>query len=130
MSMQTFQEKHQTKVFNKYFCFFAFNQKQLIKGINRNFKYASLGAGLYAPSVFANKVIDKLEQIHKNAIAKHQQVTSKKDIIWDAFSNYECQISNDLTDAIESLEGYDITKEDIIAEWDAYFDYCCENDYF
>ena len=31
MSLQTYQEKFRTKVFNKYFAFFAFNKEQFYK---------------------------------------------------------------------------------------------------
>lgn len=131
MYLSDIQEKHQTKTFKKYFAFFAFSNDQFYEQMNINFKYASLGSGLYAPSVFANKLYKKLEHINKKAIKQHQKLESKKDIIWNAFSNYESQITGDLDDAIQSLENYEnITKADIIEEYKNYFQHCIDNDYF
>lgn len=130
MYLSTLQEKHQTKAFKKYFAFFAFNKSQLKEQININFKYVNLGGGLLCPVEFHKKLYDVLQNINKKAIAEHQRLESKKDIIWSAFGNYEIQITGDLTDVIESLEGYDITKEEIIKEYNAYYKHCIDNDYF
>lgn len=131
MSLQPYQEKHQTKAFKKYHAFFAFSNDQFSKAMNPNFKYRSLGAGLYAPIEFASKLIDELETIHKKAIADHQKEKSKKDIIWYELSNYETQISGDLDNVFCALSDYEgITKEDIIKEYKEYYHYCVCNDYF
>jgi len=124
-------EKYQSKVFKKYFAFFAFSNEQFYSSYNNNFKYARLGSGLYAPAIFAQKVIDKLSDINKKAIEKIESTKTKKDIIRYALSNYETQITGDLQDAIDSLQDYNsISEQDIIKEYRAYYQHCIDNDYF
>jgi len=131
MSIQYLQEKHQSKVFKKYFAFFAFNKKQLDEQINSNFDYVALGSGLCVPKPFAHKIMDKLGEIHKAAIAEHQRTTSKKDIIWDALANYEAQITGSITDAWESLSDYPgITKQDVLDQYVPYCNMCVDKGYF
>ena len=124
-------EKYQSKLFTKYFAFFAFNTEQFYSSYNNNFKYASLGSGLYAPAIFAQKIINKLSDINKMAVEKIQNSKSKKDIIRDSLANYETQITGDLDDAINALSDYtNISKQDIIDEYRAYYTHCIDNDYF
>lgn len=130
MSLQLIMEKHQSKVFKKYFAFFAYSNKQFEEGKNINFKYVSLGSGLYAPKEFAIKIIEKLDSIYKNAIEKRKATTSKKDIIWYELANYETQLTGDLTDAMEALEGYGYSEEEIKEEYKKYYDNCVKNNYF
>ena len=130
-NLSSIQEKHQTKLFKKYFAFFAYSQTQLEEQQNINFKYVAIGSGLIVPKDFVKKVISKLDLIYKQSIREHQSLESKKSIIWGALANYETQITGDPTDAIESLADYPgISKEDIIKEYSAYFNHCVENDYF
>lgn len=124
--LQSIREKHQTKIFKKYFCLFAFSNEQLHKQSNKNFNYISIGSGLYAPKEFALKVIDKLEQVHKNAVKECQSKHSLHDIIWYELANYETQISCDLTDVREVLKDFEgITEELLIKEYSDYCEHCC-----
>ena len=106
MYLSQIAEKHQTKLFKKYFAFFAFSNKQVEEQINVNFKYAQMGSGLIAPKIFAKKIINALSTINTKAIVEHQRRESKKDIIWGTLANYETQISGDISDALEALDDY------------------------
>ena len=130
--LNQFAEKLNSKVFTKYGCFFAFSNEQLKKGIKRDFgKYASVGSGLYIPSIFTGKVIDKLNTNHDRAIKQVMESNTKKEIIWYELSNHEAQITGDIDDSWDALECYPhITKQNVIDEYRAYYKNCVDNDYF
>ncbi len=129
--IQSIREKHQTKIFNKHFCFFAFSNSQFEKQANKNFTYASLGGGLYAPKEFVIKVIDKLEQVHLRAVKECQSKHSLEEIIWYELGNYETQISGDLDEVRRVLKDFDgMTEELLIKMYNKFYDYCCRNNMF
>ena len=124
-------ENQVTEALNKYHGFFAFSDKQFDEASTKGFKYVACGLGLYAPIDYAEVLVDKIRAIHKEAAKVVQTQTSKKDRIWYEFSNYECQIVGDYSDAVDALSSFDdITIEDIKSEWSAYWDHCVDNDYF
>lgn len=129
--LQEIREKHQTKIFKKYFCLFAFSTEQFKKQANENFVYSSLGGGLYAPSKFAMKVVDKLEQVHKDAVKECQSKNTLEEIIWYELGNYETQISGDLDEVRSVLKDFDgMTEELLISTYNKFYNYCCKHDMF
>lgn len=129
--MSVYYDKALSKLMTKYCCFFAFNNEQYEAAANVNFKYAAGGAGLCVPVDFTRKVIDGIHEIHVKDVAIKRATKTNKQIIWDAFSNFESHISGELYDVYDSLAGYPgITKAMIDTEYKEFFDHCCEHDLF
>ena len=128
--IQQFIEKHQTKVFKKYFCFFAFSKKQFDEQVNDNFDYISMGSGFYAPVEFVKQVIEGLDKAHAIAIKKCLQKHTLKQIIWYELGNYEVQISGDLTEVRAVLSDFNVSEELLIKTYNEFYDNCTKNNYF
>jgi len=119
-----------SKVLDQYGAFFAFSNKQFEESRKEGVKYVDLGAGLIAPQGTGKKIAAGIEAATKEGVAADKKEKTNKEIIWDAFANYECQISCDTSDAVEALDGYGFTKEEIQKEWKGYWNYCVDEDLF
>ena len=110
--------------------FFAFGQQQLDEKKQEGVAYVSLGMGLIVPKENASKVIEGLDTIHTEGIKQDISENGIKPIIHRELGNYETQISGDISDTVAALEDYGITREQVSAEYPAYFKHCVDNDYF
>jgi len=120
----------QTAIFDKYGTFFAFSAGQLNKGKKEGVKYESGPGGMVSPVGTVRKVYQELGELNDKKVKYELENNSIKDLIWDSLANYECQITGDWDDAVEALEEYGITADQVKAEYPAYFQHCCDNDYF
>jgi hypothetical protein len=110
--------------------FFAFSDEQLDESKQEGVVYVSLGMGLIAPKENASKIIEGLESIHTEGIKQDISENGIKPIIHRELGNYETQISGDISDTVAALGDYGITREQVSAEYPAYFQHCVDNDYF
>ncbi len=124
-------ETLQTELFNSTGAFFAFNQKQLDEGTQPGVTYASLGAGMICPKDNIDDLVSGLAEIRENGIKLDIEANGLKAIIHRELANHEAQITMDIADTADALEGYPgITSETIQAEWEEFFQHCIDNDYF
>jgi hypothetical protein len=120
----------QTALFKETGAFFAFSKKQFCEQKKDGVVYNSLGAGMICPKDNAEKLMTGLETIAKDAIQEDIAENGIKAIIHRELGNHECQITMDITDAFEALDGYDITRDQISEEWDEFWAKCVKNDWF
>jgi hypothetical protein len=120
----------QTQLWNDNGAFFAFSKKQLDEEKKEGVVYVSLGMGLIAPKENALKVIEGLESINTEGIKQDISENGIKAIIHRELANYEAQITGDISDTVQALEDYGITREQVSAEYPDYFQFCIDNDYF
>lgn len=120
----------QTKLWNENGAFFAFGQKQLDEKKLEGVVYVSMGSGLIVPKGNAARVFEGLESIHTESIKQDISENGIKAIIHRELANYETQITGDISDTVEALEDYGITRAQVAAEYGAYFQHCVDNDYF
>ena len=123
-------QNEQTKVFDKYGVFFAFSNKQYEEKAVKGVKYCDAGAGMITPVDNVKALYKELDAIHKAGRAADIEENGIKKIIHRELANYECQITMDYSDAVDALESYGITEEQIVGEWPEYFQMCVDNDYF
>lgn len=128
--LSDYTEEKQTAAFEKAGAFFAFSNQQFDEKKKEGIKYMSLGAGLISPEDTATQLVDDLGAIVKEATAQDIAENGVKAIIHREFANHECQLSGDYDNVIDKLEHYGITADQIKAEWNEYFSYCCEHDLF
>ena len=120
----------QTKLWNDNGAFFAFGDKQLDEKKQEGVAYVSLGMGLIAPKENASKIIEGLESIYTEGIQQDISDNGIKAIIHRELANHEAQITGDISDTVEALEFYGITRAQVRAEYPSYFEHCVANDYF
>ena len=120
----------QTKLWNDNGAFFAFGDKQLDEQKQEGVAYVSLGMGLIAPKENASKIIEGLESIYTEGIQQDISDNGIKAIIHRELANHEAQIAGDISDTVEALEFYGITRAQVRAEYPSYFEHCVANDYF
>jgi hypothetical protein len=111
-------EEKQSQLFAKYKVFFAFSDKQFKEGMDKynltkQDKIINMGKGMFCPSNNVKAFIDKHHLLYKLSIAK-DMLQGKDKVIYRELSNHECFWSGDITDCVEKLSDYPITKEDII----------------
>ena len=128
--LSDYMENKQTDTFNKNGAFFAFSDEQFNKQKKEGVDYISLGAGLITPKKNAGALTRELHAIYADAVKQDLEENGVKAIINRELANHECQITGDITDAVEKLKDYKITREQIQAEYSAYFQMCIDNDYF
>jgi hypothetical protein len=129
-SLTDYTSAKQSQLWDDNGAFFAFGQQQLDEKKQEGVAYVSLGMGLIVPKENASKVIEGLDTIHTEGIKQDIAENGIKPIIHRELGNYETQISGDISDTVAALEDYGITREQVSAEYPAYFKHCVDNDYF
>ena len=123
-------EKAQTKLFKECGAFFAFSQDQFKEKAKKDVKYVSFGAGLICEKQHEDKLADGLNSIQAAGIKQDIKENGIKAIIHRELATHEAQITYDITDTVDALEGYGITEDQIRAEFSEYLDYCNKHDCF
>tara|TARA_R110000782_G_scaffold169425_1_gene261327 strand:+ start:288 stop:701 length:414 start_codon:yes stop_codon:yes gene_type:complete len=126
----------QTELFKSTGAFFAFSQDQLEKGklengLNLdNSEYSSLGAGMVCPKSTVKELIEGLDSIQINGIKADIAENGIKAIIHRELGNHEAQITGDIDNTVDSLEGYPITRKDVQTQYSSFYQLCIDNDWF
>jgi len=134
--LSDYTEEAQTKAFEEYGVFFAFSKQQFEDGCkkvgaDKDNKVCDLGGGCYCLSKNADKVIKALDNIQKDAITQDIKENGIENIIRRELGNHEAQITCSISDTVDALEGYGISKEAIAKYYkEVYLPLCIENDWF
>ena len=124
-------DQEQSAIFDKHGAFFAFSQKQFDEGKKPGIlKYSALGAGLLTPQGTEKALMADLKAAWEKKISFELENNSRKEIIFYELANRECQLTFDLSAAIEALEPYGITEEEVREVWPEYHNQCIDNDCF
>ena len=106
-------EKKQSVLFSETGTFFAFSNKQYKEKAKKDVAYVSLGSGMITPKDNANKVIEQLHKIYKDAVKEDIKENGKDTIILRELENHECFYVGNIEDAVEKLKDYPITEDEI-----------------
>ena len=111
-------ENRQSELWEKKKVFFAFNKEQFEEGMEKHYlksndKIVNMGQGMFCPSENVKQVINELDKIYKESIVEDMK-QGKDKVIYRELSNHECFWTSDITDCVEKLSDYPITKEEII----------------
>jgi hypothetical protein len=124
-------ESQQSELFKSTGAFFAFSNKQFDEHKIEGIKYASMGSGMICPKESVKDLRNGLDSIYKSGIEADIKENGIKAIIHRELANHECQITSDISDAVDNLIDYPgITRETIQAEWPEFIKHCIDNDYF
>jgi hypothetical protein len=127
--------KHKLNLENitkKHGAFFAFSNKQYEEQKEDGVEYTQVGPGLVVPRNNVKQFILDFEEESSNSIKKDKEENTDKEIIWRELANHEAQITGNISDTVEALSEYGITRKQIAYEYGpgGYHDHCIENNYF
>ncbi len=76
----------------------------------------------------AEKVVEALDNIQKDAITQDIEENGIENIISRELGNHEAQITGSIGDTVDSLEGYGVSKEAIAKYYkEVYLPLCMKN---
>ena len=128
--LSNYTEENTTKILNTYGAFFAFSNKQFEESKKEGVVYARLYGGLIAPSKNVKKIMSELKKVTEEGIKQDIKENGIKKIIHRELANFECQINGDITNAVDVLIDYGISKEEIKKEYAIFYQKCIDNDWF
>ena len=102
-----------TDLFTETGAFFAFSEKQLNEQKQEGVKYIATDSGLIAPKEHYQKLMSGLESIHNAGIAQDLLENGKNGVIRRELFNHETFYTNDISNCVEALDGYNITAEEV-----------------
>lgn len=105
----------QTASLDKHGAFFAFGKKQFDEKAVEGVKYVQTGSGMIVPKENVETLMAELEKIYDDAIAQDISENGIDGIISRELGNYECDYTGNIDDAVEALENYGITREQVKA---------------
>jgi hypothetical protein len=113
MTTSEFKNKIIAELLEKHGVFFAFSQDQLNKGRKEGVEYVNGGSGMIIPKANKDTFETELSESVKKIIDYDKEHNSKEKIIIRELYNYECFYTGDVSDAIDALDGYGYTNQEI-----------------
>jgi len=114
--LQDYTEKATSKLFKDNGAFFAFSDKQFEEAKDKkipNKDYCNMFAGMVAPKKNSDNIIAGLKKITKEGIKQDIKENGIIGIIKRELGNHECYYTGDYSTAFESLDGYNITLNQV-----------------
>ena len=111
--LSDYTQEHLTKAIEKHGAFFAFSKSQFDEKKVEGVKYVSDGTGMIAPKENYEKLSEEIEEIHRNGIKQDIEENGIELIIKRELRNYECYYTGEIEDAVDALEDYGITYEQV-----------------
>lgn len=105
----------QTRTMEQFGAFFAFSNKQLDEKRVEGVEYCSMGGGLIAPVDNADELYQALNRVIAEGRAADLAENGKRKIIERELNNHECYYTGSIRVAVESLEPYGITEDEVRA---------------
>jgi len=103
----------QSALFEEYGVFFAFSREQFLEARKEGIKYVNVGAGMIVPKEHVEVVMKSLDEIYQNGIKQDIAENGIDAIIKRELGNYECYYTGDISDAVEALEDYGISRDQV-----------------
>lgn len=97
--------------------FFAFSQAQFDRNAVEGAKYTNLGGGLILRSDSVEQYQREYPAIIEKGIEQDLQDNGKDGVIRRELFNYECFYTGDISDCVDALDGYGITRAEIITAY-------------
>lgn len=112
--MSAWIQQEQSKLFERLGVFFAFSKAQLEEQRVAGVEYVTvLGSGDCVPKEHAKEFAAELTRIHKEGRERKLAEMGIDKIIEYELSNHECFYTGEIDDALDALEGYGVTAEQV-----------------
>lgn len=113
-TLSSYKEAPMSELFDSTGSFFAFSNEQFKKAANPDVTYVHItNLRLFVPKGKQDHVLESIERIHMEAIAKDIEKNGKEAIIIRELWNYECFYVYSPEDAINALKDYGYTEEEV-----------------
>lgn len=103
----------QSEAFNKHGAFFAFGKDQFDEKAVAGVKYVQTESGMIVPKENVETLMAELSKIYEDGRAQDIAENGIDGIIRRELNNHECYYTGDISDAVDSLEYYGITREQV-----------------
>lgn len=120
--LQDYTQEAQSELFRELGVFFAFNRDQFDNGVaeNRSKKpegtnWANLGAGMFMPSSNVSEFERRHSEVVKEGIKRDLSENGHEAVILRELYNYECFYSGEIQPAVEALEGYGVSADEVLS---------------
>ena len=107
------QHERQSALFNKYNVFFAFSQKQFDEKAVKGVKYCHINLGAICPKDNVDQFLKEFGELQEAFTTEILADNSKYDIINYELHNHECFYTGSIEDALDALDEYNFTREDV-----------------
>lgn len=101
-------------VLEKHGAYFAFSKKQFEEKQVEGVKYVTDGSGMVCPKENYNQLIKEMNEIYEEGVKQDIAENGLTAIVKRELANYECYYTNDIEDAVDALESYGITHEQVL----------------
>ena len=98
----------------KHGAYFAFSKTQFEEKQVEGVKYVSDGSGMVCPKENYNQLIEEMNEIYAEGVKQDIAENGLTAIVKRELANYECYYTNDIEDAVDALESYGITHEQVL----------------
>ncbi|ELP5729207.1 hypothetical protein QTV44_002473 [Vibrio vulnificus] len=113
-SLNNYTDKALTNLLEQCGGFFAFSQTQFSSKAVEGEKYTNLGGGLIVRSDSVTRFTSEYPEIVKKGIEQDLKENGKDGVIRRELFNHECFYTGDIDDCVDALDGYGITREEIV----------------
>lgn len=122
MSLYTITSPMQTALFERLGAFFCFGKEQFESKRKPNVEYVSIsGLGMVCPKENFEELDKGLAEITRKGIEIDLKENGKDKIIERELWNFECFYQCDISDCVNALKSYPITRDEIQAVYDRIF---------
>ena len=101
-------------VLEKHGAYFAFSKKQFEEKQVEGVKYVTDGSGMVCPKENYEQLVKEMLEIYEEGVKQDIAENGLTAIIKRELANYECYYTNDIEDAVDALESYGITHEQVL----------------
>ena len=105
----------QTELIKRFECYFAFSKEQYEEQRTEGENYTSVGGGLIVRRGNEDAVSKGLSDIRAEGIKEDIAENGIEAIIRRELNNHEVCYTQDISDTVDSLEGYGVSAEQVMA---------------
>ena len=98
----------------KYGAFFAFSNAQFEEKKVDGITYTQNSSGMIAPKENFKTLVQEIDKIYEDGIKQDIEENGIKSIIKRELRNYECYYTGEIDNAVDALEDYGITYEQVL----------------
>lgn len=103
-----------SETMKKHGAFYAFSTSQFNENKVEGVTYTQTGSGMLVPKENIEVLIEEIDKIYEDGIKQDIGENGLVAIIKRELSNYECYYTGEIEDAVDTLEDYGITYEQVL----------------
>ncbi|GLT20497.1 hypothetical protein GCM10007938_42820 [Vibrio zhanjiangensis] len=113
-SFHSYMQDKTRALFKDMGAFFAFSHRQFDEARQEGVEYVALHAGLMVPKGNEQETLARLERIKYDAVSDYLKDRDKESVILDSLRNHECFYTRDISDCVDEMKDFNITKQEVL----------------